>query len=215
MRPILPSIGETIRVWRRSSSASASAAFAASRLASSSSFAARAASKSARGGYFLFGKFPLAVECERRQLQFRFRLGDLRRLVAHLCDKTCIVEAVQYWIIPGFGNGYRTLARPLAVFIDFSVAGDSDHMPSSGQKLELHLQVAVLLLDHHHLHASLIFFHSVRRCFATRISTRITAKPRFSKRTCQWSVPRRFGSPPTKHLESFMTTPQKSVSAKR
>ena len=98
------------------------------------------------GGYFLFGKFPLAVECERRQLQFRFRLGDLRRLVAHLCDKTSIVEAVQYWIIPGFGNGYRTLARPLAVFIDFSVTGDSDHMPSSGQKLELHLQVVEKLL---------------------------------------------------------------------
>ena len=43
------------------------------------------------------------------------------------------------WIIPGFGNGYRTLARPRAVFIDFAVAGDSDHMPSTGQKLELHL----------------------------------------------------------------------------
>ena len=35
------------------------------------------------------------------------------------------------WIIPGFGNGYRTLARPRAVFIDFAVAGDSDHMPSA------------------------------------------------------------------------------------
>ena len=42
---------------------------------------------------------------------------------------------------------YRTLARPRAVFFDFAVAGDSDHMPSSGQKLELHLQVAVLLPD--------------------------------------------------------------------
>ena len=51
------------------------------------------------------------------------------------------------WIIPGFGNGCRTLARPRAVFIDFAVAGDSDHMPSSGQELELHLQVAVLLPD--------------------------------------------------------------------
>ena len=51
------------------------------------------------------------------------------------------------WIIPGFRNGYRTLARPRAVFIDFAVAGDSDHMPSSGQKLELHLQVTVLLPD--------------------------------------------------------------------
>ena len=51
------------------------------------------------------------------------------------------------WIIPGFRNGYRTLARPRAVFIDFAVAGDSDHMPSSGQKLGLHLQIAVLLPD--------------------------------------------------------------------
>ena len=50
-------------------------------------------------------------------------------------------------MIPSFGNGYRTFARPRAVFIDFAVAGDSDHMPSSGQKLELHLQVAVLLPD--------------------------------------------------------------------
>ena len=38
------------------------------------------------------------------------------------------------WIIPGFRNGYRTLARPRAVFIDFAFAGDLDHMPSSGQK---------------------------------------------------------------------------------
>ena len=37
--------------------------------------------------------------------------------------------------------------RPREVFIDFAVAGNSDHMPSSGQKLELHLQVAVLLPD--------------------------------------------------------------------
>ena len=51
------------------------------------------------------------------------------------------------WIIPGFENGYRTLARPRVVFFDFAAAGDSDHMPSSGQKLELHLQVAVLLPD--------------------------------------------------------------------
>lgn len=47
------------------------------------------------GGHSLFGKFPLAVKCERRQLQLRFRLGDLRRLVAHGGDKTCIVKAVQ------------------------------------------------------------------------------------------------------------------------
>ena len=49
--------------------------------------------------------------------------------------------------IPGFRNGYRTIARPRAVFIDFAFTGDSDHMPSSGLKLELHLQVVVLLPD--------------------------------------------------------------------
>ena len=46
----------------------------------------------------------------------------------------------------GGGNG-RTLAGPRAIFTDFAFAGDSDHMPSSGQKLELHLKVAVLLPD--------------------------------------------------------------------
>ena len=47
------------------------------------------------GGHFLFGKLPLAAECERRQFQLRPCLGDLRRLVAHGGGKTCIVEAVQ------------------------------------------------------------------------------------------------------------------------
>ena len=57
--------------------------------------------------------------------------------------KTASAAETFFW---GDGNG-RTLAGPRAVFIDFAFAGDSDHMPSSGQKLELHLKVAVLLPD--------------------------------------------------------------------
>lgn len=72
VRPILPSIGETIRVWRRSSSASASAAFAASRLASSSSFAARAASKSARGAISFSASFRLRSNVSVASSSFAF-----------------------------------------------------------------------------------------------------------------------------------------------
>ena len=82
-----------------------------------------------------------------KSLESMIQSHPLDIVLSRILYQNSHLKAGTSWIIPGFGNGYRTLARPRAVFIDFAVAGDSDHMPSSGQELELHLQVAVLLPD--------------------------------------------------------------------